>query len=239
MFGVFIVYETIGTAAKSSLGPTAASEITIDQATDSNGRFVPSFMRDSTPLHSLVLRPINNVGEYEFYKTAKQYFSNGSASKIVVTEPHMHEGELVTEFALPISIDGKFAGVVGVSRPLVFASEAIKQLAIESGLNVYLLTDEDNFVTAYAGDTTATEQTRATFESISGKPLDKTPWATSLRTLLAQSGKNVLGTAVNPLNNAETIHAMTRVALNDWKVVVEIPRARLIHEIWSDLWLDL
>jgi len=151
----------------------------------------------------------------------------------------MHEGELVTEFALPISIDGKFAGVVGVSRPLVFANEAIKQLAIESGLNVYLLTDKDNFVTAYAGDITATEQMRATFESISGKPLDKTPWATSLRTLLAQSGKKVLGTAVNPQNNAETIHAMTRVALNDWKVVVEIPRARLVHEIWSDLWLDL
>ena len=239
MFGVFIVYEAIGAAAKSSLGPTAASEITIDQATDANGRFVPSFTRDSTPSHSLVLRPINNVGEYEYYKTAKQNFANGNASKMIVTEPHMHEGELVTEFALPISIDGKFAGVVGVTRPLVFANEAIKQLAIESGLNMYLLTDKDNFVTAYAGDITATEQTRTTFESISGKPLDKTPWATSLRTLLAQSGKNVLGTAVNPLNNAETIHAMTRVALNDWKVVVEIPRARLVHEIWSDLWLDL
>ncbi len=237
--GVFVAYETTGAATKPAVGPSSTGELSIDQATDSSGRFVPRFDRDSTPAHALVLRPINNVVESKYYKTAKQDFSNGNFHKIIVTEPHMHEGELVTEFVLPFLIDGKFAGVVGLSRPLVFASETIKELAIQSGLNVYLLTDEDNFVAAYPGDITATEQTRATFESISGKPLDKTPWAMSLRTLLAQSGKNVLGTALNPLNKSETIHAMTRVAVNDWKVVVEIPRALLIHEILSDLWLNL
>ena len=239
MFGVFVAYEATGDAPKFLSDKPPTGEITIDQATDSSGRFAPCFLRDSTPAHVLSMLTIDNVVESEYYKKAKQDFSKDTSPKIVVTQPHLQQKEFATEFALPISIDGKFVGVVGVTRPLTFARDAIKELAIESGLNVYLLTDQNTFVTAYCGDSTATAQMQTAFENVSGQPLDKSPWAKSLQPLLSQSGKNVIGNAINPLTNTDTIHAMSRVAVNDWKVVVEIPRARLVHGIWDNLSIDL
>ena len=239
MFGVFVAYESIGALPNNSTSVGAAKTVTIDTATDETGRFAPRFDHDPTAAQSIQLRTMNNVSESVLYKTAMQNFANGNPRKIIVTEPHMSEGEMVNEFVLPISIDGKFAGVAGITRPFSVAVKSIKDLALEHEMNYLLLTDKDVFVAAYAGDPSASEQARATFEGLSGKPLEKTEWATSLGAFLGQSGNNFNGTSINPTSKTESIHALVRVAVTDWKVVVEIPRSRFLHDIWEDMWVDL
>ena len=239
MFGVFVAYESIGALPKNSTNAGAANTVTIDKATDETGRFAPRFNHDPTAAQSILLRTMNNVSESVFYKTAMQNFANGNPRKIIVTEPHMSEGEMVNEFVLPISIDGKFAGVAGITRPFSVAIKSIKELALEHEMNYLLLTDKDVFVAAYAGDPAASDQTRATFEGLSGKPLQKTEWATSLGAFLSQSGNNFNGSSINPTSKTESIHALVRVGVTDWKVVVEIPRSRFLHDILEDTWVDL
>jgi len=185
MFGVFVAYESIGALPKNSTDAGPANTVTIDKATDETGRFAPRFDHDPTAAQSILLRTMNNISESVLYKSAMQNFSNGNPRKIIVTEPHMSEGEMVTEFVLPISIDGKFVGVAGITRPFSAAVKAIKELALEHEMNFLLLTDKDVFVAAYAGDPSASEQTRETFEGLSGKPLQKTEWATPWKILPA------------------------------------------------------
>jgi hypothetical protein len=84
-----------------------------------------------------------------------------------------------------LACDGKFAGVAGITRPFSVAIKSIKELALEHEMNYLFLTDKHVFVAAYAGDPSASDQTRATFEGLSGKPLQKTEWATPWKILPA------------------------------------------------------
>jgi chromosome segregation ATPase len=126
-----------------------------------------------------------------------------------------------------------------VSRTLALGRQHVKDSAERTGLNFMLLTDKDNFVAAAAGDVTGDDKLRSEFEGLSGRPLEKTPWAATLRELVSKTGEPSSGRAINPITEAEDIHAIARVGASGWKVVAEVPRAKLIEQVWQSMWPGL
>ena len=235
-YDVFVGFEPNADGQDAAAVANPATEL---KSIDKSGRFVPRFNRDGTAANTLALQANPEINNAEYYRTAKQQFLVNNSRKAVITEPHEHNGALDTEIVVPIVIDGRFMGVVGVARPLTLAGKAAMDTAERTGLNLMLLTDENNFITASAGDPTLSSQARASFDAAAGKPLDKTPWAASLQPVLSQSGSTIVTSAVNPLTSDEGIHVMAHIPTGGWRVVVEVPRARLAGEIWADLWVDL
>jgi hypothetical protein len=199
---------------------------------------MPRFERDVSPPHTLVLRPGKQVDAMEFYRAAKQKAASGNSGALV-TEPYARDGGLATDIVEPCVVDGRFVGAVGVTRSLEVGRQHVKETAERTGLNVMLVTDENNFVGATLGDGDADDRMRGLCDKLSGQNLDKTEWAAALRPLLAQTGDVVIGNAVDPLTGADNIWATALIPSGGWRAVVEVPRSRLMHIIWSDLRIDL
>ncbi|MBU6210320.1 MAG: hypothetical protein KGR22_10470, partial [Planctomycetes bacterium] len=210
------------------------------EAMDATGRFLPRVERDATPAHAMQVRTVQNIESTEGYRLAKQKFtSDGGHLQCLVSEPYVRDGRLFTDIVEPCVLNGRFVGVVGVARNMEIGRQQVKELAERTGLNVMLISDEDNFIAASDGDAEADERARAIYEKLPGQHLDKTEWAASLRPLLAKSGDMVEGTSVNPLTHDENIHALALVPSGGWRVIVEVPRSRLMRIIWDDLRIDL
>ena len=252
-FGVFVALEstssqsipptTVSAATTSSSSATisaATTDTNIDQATNANGRFAPLYERDvSTTTRTLGLTSISNIEESNYYIRCKQEFINNKSRKVIVTDPHMHKGEMVYEFVMPIVINGQFMGIAGLQRTLFSSLDLMNQMCVGNKINVMLLTNQDVFIAAMCGDVTANDQARATYSALTGKPLDTTEWANPLRDIVFQKTTEVVSSAVNPLSNANGIHVMGTVRTGGWKVIVEIPGALMFSEMWSDLWVSL
>ena len=255
-FGVFVALEstssqsipptTVSGATTSSSSATVSAAITdinIDQATNANGRFAPLYERDvattATTTRTLVLTSISNIEESNYYIRCKQEFINNKSRKVIVTDPHMHKGELVYEFVMPIVIKGQFMGIVGLQRTLLASLDLMNQMCAGNKINVMLLTNQDVFIAAMCGDVTANDQARATYSALTGKSLDMTEWSNPLRDIVFQKTAEVVSSAVNPLSKANGIHVMGTVRTGGWKVIIEIPGALMFSEMWSDLWVSL
>ena len=255
-FGVFVALEstssqsipptTVSGATTSSSSATVSAAITdinIDQATNANGRFAPLYERDvattATTTRTLVLTSISNIEESNYYIRCKQEFNNNKSRKVIVTDPHMHKGELVYEFVMPIVIKGQFMGIVGLQRTLLASLDLMNQMCAGNKINVMLLTNQDVFIAAMCGDVTANDQARATYSALTGKSLDTTEWSNPLRDIVFQKSAEVVSSAVNPLSKANGIHVMGTVRTGGWKVIIEIPGALMFSEMWSDLWVSL
>ena len=227
-------------------GRDAASLAAVKQGTlpaeamDATGRFLPRVERDATPAHAMQVRTVQNVESTEGYRLAKQKFvSEGGHLQCLVSEPYVRDDKLFTDIVEPCVLNGRFAGVVGVTRGMEIGRQQLKELADRTGLNVMLISDDGNFIAASDGDVDADERARAAYDKLPGQPLDKTEWAASLRPLLAKSGDLVEGMAVNPLTHDENIHALALVPSGGWRVIVEVPRSKLARIIWDDLRTDL
>ncbi len=240
-FGVFVALEpnSIQSNAPATVS-TASLDKNIDQATNANGRFAPLYERDTTTTtRTLGLTSISNIEDTNYYIRCKQEFTNNKSRKVVVTDPHMHKGEMVYEFVMPIVINGQFMGIAGLQRTLLASLDLMKQMCDGNKINVMLLTNQDVFIAAMCGDVTADDQSRATYSALPGKPLDTTEWANPLRDIVFQKTSEVVSSAVNPLSNSNGIHVMGTVRTGGWKVIVEIPGALMLREMWSDLWVSL
>ena len=261
-FGVFVALEstssqpippTTVSGATTSSSPatvsTATTDTNIDQATNANGRFAPLYERDvattatsattATTTRTLVLTSISNIEESNYYIRCKQEFINNKSRKVIVTDPHMHKGELVYEFVMPIVIKGQFMGIVGLQRTLLASLDLMNQMCAGNKINVMLLTNQDVFIAAMCGDVTANDQARATYSALTGKSLDMTEWSNPLRDIVFQKTAEVVSSAVNPLSKANGIHVMGTVRTGGWKVIIEIPGALMFSEMWADLWVSL
>ena len=240
-FGVFVALEPNSIQSNAPATVTTASlDKNIDQATNANGRFAPLYERDTTTTtRTLGLTSISNIEETNYYIRCKQEFTNNKSRKVVVTDPHMHKGEMVYEFVMPIVINGQFMGIAGLQRTLLASLDLMKQMCDGNKINVMLLTNQDVFIAAMCGDVTADDQSRATYSALPGKPLDTTEWANPLRDIVFQKTSEVVSSAVNPLSNSNGIHVMGTVRTGGWKVIVEIPGALMLREMWSDLWVSL
>ena len=237
-FGVFVAYDVNadGHDADARSAEPGGPEIIPSVAMTPKGRFVPHVNRVSA---GHLVRPMINVDSLDFWITAKQQATSGAIRRVVISEPHLRENEFISEFVFPIVIDGKFVGVAGVSRTLALGRQHVKDSAERTGLNFMLLTDKDNFVAAAAGDATGDDKLRSEFEGLSGRPLEKTPWAATLRELVSKTGEPSSGRAINPITEAEDIHAIARVGASGWKVVAEVPRAKLVEQVWQSMWPGL
>ena len=182
---------------------------------------------------------ISNIEESNYYIRCKQEFINNKSRKVIVTDPHMHKGELVYEFVMPIVIKGQFMGIVGLQRTLLASLDLMNQMCAGNKINVMLLTNQDVFIAAMCGDVTANDQARATYSALTGKSLDMTEWSNPLRDIVFQKTAEVVSSAVNPLSKANGIHVMGTVRTGGWKVIIEIPGALMFSEMWSDLWVSL
>ena len=255
-FGVFVALEstssqsipptTVSASTTSSPLATVSAAITdtnIDQATNANGLFAPLYERDvattSTTTRTLGLTSISNIEDSNYYIRCKQEFINNKSRKVIVTDPHMHKGEMVYEFVMPIVINGQFMGIAGLQRTLFSSLDLMNQMCVGNKINVMLLTNQDVFIAAMCGDVTANDQARATYSALTGKPLDTTEWANPLRDIVFQKTNEVVSSAVNPLSKANGIHVMGTVRTGGWKVIIEIPGALMFREMWSDLWVSL
>ena len=235
-FGVFVAYEaTSSPKSKPLTGPIPATDAGVDQAINPTGRFAPLFERDAVAAaHPIVMSTLADVQDSSYYKFCKQEFISTKARKVKLTQPHVVDTKQMIEFVSPIVIDGEFVGVAGLTRNLAFIRDRIKDLATQSGLNIMLITGQDNFICASGGDESVNEKLQSAYSALQNMPVDKTPWAATLRDFLSQTTE-VVTDAVNPITNESDIHVMGFVNVGNWKVVVELPRALVWEQIWDGL----
>ena len=235
-FGVFVAYEsTSSSKPKTPTGPIPATDVGVDQATNSTGRFAPLFERDAVAAtHPIVMSTLTDVQDSSYYKFCKQEYISTKARKVKLTQPHVVDTKQMIEFVSPIVIDGEFVGVAGLTRNLTFIRDRIKDLATQSGLNIMLITGQDNFICASCGDESVNDKLQSSYSALQNMPVDKTPWAPTLRDFLSQT-TGVVTDAMNPITNQKNIHVMGFVNVGGWKVVVEIPQALVWEQIWQGL----
>jgi len=245
--GAYITYEPNAdgndaaslAATKSSTNPKSPINSTQEplpaQALAVDGRFIPYFFRDNTHGCAIALKNIVDQETNDYYQGPKQRFAQTGASEIGLTEPYEYEGVQMTECTRAIVIDGKFAGIAGVDRGLNTLQEKLSRIAKRTGLNLILLTSHRKCIVASVGDSTDDGSQAKVFADLRIRPIDATPWATTLDALLDSKEDSSAMLLRNPLTNLTTMHARARADMGAWEVIVEVPTSHLANEFYSSL----
>ena len=209
------------------------------EALNPAGRFIPYFFRSNANNRAVSMKNIADDDRNPFYQGPRNRFLGKADRSPELTEPYDYEGVQMTEVTLAIVVDGRFKGIAGVDRALVTIEGTLRDIAERSGLNVMLLTEKGNFITAVVGDPDDEGALAQAYAKLPTQSLAQSPWASSL-TPLVNSKDEVMAMFVdNPVTGERTLHAEARVATGGWRVVIEVPAARLMGEVLGSVLVNL
>jgi methyl-accepting chemotaxis protein WspA len=174
-----------------------------------------------------------------FYQGPRTRFLAKADRAPELTEPYDYEGVQMTEVTQAIVVQGRFVGIAGVDRALVTIQGTLREIAERSGLNVMVLTGKGSFITAVVGDPDDAGELAAAYTKLPTQSLAQSPWASSLTPLLARSEDVTSMFVENPVSGERTLHAEARVATGGWRVIIEVPAARLMGEVLGSVLVNL
>ncbi|MBM4007892.1 MAG: methyl-accepting chemotaxis protein [Planctomycetes bacterium] len=209
------------------------------EALDPSGRFIPYFFRGSGADRVIAMKNIVDDDRNPFYQGPRTRFLTNADRGPELTEPYNYEGVQMTEVTLALVIQGRFAGIAGVDRSLATIQGTLHEIAERSGLNVMLLTEKGNFITAVVGDPDDPGDLAEAYAMLPTKPLAQSPWASSLTPLVARQDDVSAMFVDNPITGERTLHAEARVATGGWRVIIEVPAARLMGEVLGSVLVNL
>jgi methyl-accepting chemotaxis protein len=199
------------------------------------GRFVPYLYRDRDGGGVIRSKPLSGFETDEFYQRPRESHRAGRPEPVILTEPYDYEGVPMTSAIATLEIEGRFAGIAGLDLSLERQRDRLREIARSSRLNVMLLSRGGRFIAAAAGDPHDHGELSDALDALAMQPMARTPWRGALDPVL--SGNQPVGTGIvrNPVSGEHTVHAMARIPVGDWQVVVEVPPSRLAIEIWRQV----
>jgi methyl-accepting chemotaxis protein len=209
------------------------------ESVDDRGRFIPYPYQNRTTGGRIRLKRIVDDDDNDYYQLPKRNFLERGRREAVLTEPYDYQGVMMTECAMPLVIDGKFAGIAGIDRSLDVLAERLAALTRRSGLNALILTSAGRVIVASVGDEAAPPDLDKVFGQIRAKAIEQTPWAGALAPLLDAKETSATAFLTNPVTGQTTLHAMARVPTGGWEVVVEVPESMLDTQVWRQVALNL
>jgi methyl-accepting chemotaxis protein len=209
------------------------------EALSPTGRFIPYFFRNGGTNRAVAMKNIVDDDRNPFYQGPRTRFLAKADRGPELTEPYDYEGVQMTEVTLALVMKGRFMGIAGVDRALVTIEDTLREIAGRSGLNVMLLTARGNFITAVVGDPEDEGDLAEAYARLPTQSLAQSPWASALTPLIARPDDVASAFAVNPVTGERTLHAEARVATGGWRVIIEVPAARLMGEVLGSVLVNL
>ena len=197
----------------------ATDDATADMgnATDSQGRFIPYWFRNSEQDNRLELEPLVDMETSLYYNGCKELFLATGRAMPMVTEPYVYEGKLIVEQTYPIIIDGAFKGIAGVDRALDDIGRFLESIKQRSSVDVYLISRAGRFVesTADIADTAAIDTV-----SLTSRAIAETPYAEMFGPLHANRKDQVFQLATDPVDQLRYYYAAAPIPTGEWQVVI-------------------
>jgi methyl-accepting chemotaxis protein len=209
------------------------------ESLNASGRFIPYFFRDNARNRAVAMKNIADDDRNPFYQGPRSRFMAKGDRAPELTEPYEYEGVQMTEVTLAMVVGGRFVGIAGVDRALVTIEDTLREIARRSGLNVMLMTDKGNFITAVVGDPDDDGQLAKAYAQLPTQSLAQSAWAASLKPLVGMKDEVASIFAENPVTGDRTLHAEARVATGGWRVIIEVPAARLMGEVLGSVLVNL
>jgi methyl-accepting chemotaxis protein len=204
------------------------------QAMDDHGRFMPYWFHDPAQNDKIALKPLDKF-EDPWYQVPLRNWRDHGTRTAVLTEPYMDDGVLMTECSVPVIVDGKFVGVVGVDRALSRIETYLQTLATHSGNNVFLISAGGKFIGA-ASPVDAAGKPTADLSNLKSRDVAATAWGAAWGPMLAAAAWGEGATTAwleDPAAKSETVFAAARVPTGGWTVVVEVPASRIHDTIFN------
>jgi len=201
------------------------------EALDERGRFIPYLFRDNARGRQIALKRVVDDDRNQYYQGPKARFERSGDRAPELTEPYNYEGVLMTECTQSLVSDGRFAGIAGIDRGLGVLVRRIQAIATRDGLNVMVLTGKGRFIAGAIGEVDASPALHKAYDELAATQLDRTPWASTLASMLKATEDCSVAQIENPVTRETTLHVRNRVANGGWEVVVEVPNDRLWTEI--------
>jgi methyl-accepting chemotaxis protein len=239
--GTYYTYEPdadgLDATSLAALRSGSASALPAE-ALNQAGRFIPYFFRGGSN-RAVAMKNIVDDDRNPFYQGPRTRFLAKADRAPELTEPYDYEGVQMTEVTQAIVVQGRFVGIAGVDRALVTIQGTLREIAERSGLNVMVLTGKGSFITAVVGDPDDAGELAAAYTKLPTQSLAQSPWASSLTPLLARSEDVTSMFVENPVSGERTLHAEARVATGGWRVIIEVPAARLMGEVLGSVLVNL
>ncbi len=197
------------------------------EALDDQGRFIPYFFRDNARQRQIAMKRIADDMANQYYQGPKRAFAEGQPDRPELTEPYAYEGVLMTECTMALTANGRFAGIAGVDRGLSTLQRRLQAIAERTKLNVMLLTARNRFIVAAVGDPMDDGALARAYDDLKARAIDESLWKSTLPALLDNPDQSEVVSLRNPVTGVVAMNAEAHVPTGDWRVVIEVPPARL------------
>jgi methyl-accepting chemotaxis protein len=197
-----------------------------NKTTDSNGRFLPYWYRDSNS--EVVVSPLIDMETSLYYDGVRRLYENGKKAKGLVTEPYIYEGKMIVEQTYPIVRNGKFVGIAGVDRALDDIDNLLEGIKQNTGRELFLISRNGGFISS----TVQSNQLKT-------KKINETKYAELFQPLYKQREKSILQLAEDPFDEGQFYYASEEIETGQWLLVIREAEAQVIAPIRAQLFTTL
>jgi len=193
-----------------------------EEALGEGGRFYPYFKRDPKAIGGIRVEPLQEVDDDEglWYRVPKERFERSRVRDAVITKPYSYFGTDIIETVVPIVMEGRFAGIVGLDVALTDVQARLSQIARELGADIFLET-RGRFLAAST--------------DIEGEPaLRTTDIALSpLRPIFEETPTQGvrLDERVDPNSGESCYFVSATVPTGNWRIVVRKPTSAVLGQL--------
>ncbi|MDI9404669.1 MAG: methyl-accepting chemotaxis protein [Limnohabitans sp.] len=193
-----------------------------EEALGEGGRFYPYFKRDPKAIGGIRVEPLQEVDDDEglWYRVPKERFERSRVRDAVITKPYSYFGTDIIETVVPIVMEGRFAGIVGLDVALTDVQARLSQIARELGADIFLET-RGRFLAAST--------------DIEGEPaLRTTDIALSpLRSIFEETPTQGvrLDERVDPNSGESCYFVSATVPTGNWRIVVRKPTSAVLGQL--------
>lgn len=194
--------------------------------TDSNGRFLPYWFRDSNS--KVVVAPLIDMETSLYYDGVRRLYENGKEAKGLVTEPYVYEGKMIVEQTYPIIRNGKFVGIAGVDRALDDIDKLLEEIKQKTGRDLFLISRNGGFISS----TIQSEQLKT-------KKIIETKYAELFQPLYKQRGHSRLQLAEDPFDKKQFYYASEEIKTGQWLLIIRESESQVVDILYTQLFTTL
>lgn len=186
----------------------ASKGLSITNALDENGRYLPYWFRDDTAEGAIALTPLVDMETSLYYQGNKDQFLAEHKALPMITEPYVYEGKMIVEQTYPIVRDGKFVGIAGVDRALKDIGLFLETIKSTYDVDVFLVSSRGRFIATTLGLGLRTKGVR------------ETKYSELFGNLYDNRKTGLLKLQTDPVENEHYYYASAHIPTGDWMVVI-------------------
>lgn len=224
--GAFVVYEEDADEGDA----THAESGLPDAAAGPGGRFMPRWYRDRMQGGKVVLRPFNDPEQDQGFVAARRLVRESGRAALAVSDPQVRDGVALVRYEMPIVLDGRFLGAVGVDRSLRDLGELLAPVAERMDARVFVVTSRGQVVAECAPGKEAARslETLTTGDGDGG-------YGPVFRALRMEGRETVLMRLPDPVSGEDSYFVASSVATGDWRLVLALPSAQVLGPLRREM----